>query len=66
MATATFTGPAHRYPLPRIVELVRITAFRALKIRYRGTALGILWSFANPLLLTTVYTLIFGTAFSRY
>lgn len=66
MAIATFTGTAHRYPIPRMIELVRITAFRALKIRYRGTALGILWSFANPVLLTSVYTLIFGTAFSQY
>jgi ABC-type polysaccharide/polyol phosphate export permease len=66
MATATFPRPAPRLTIPRIAELVRLTAFRALKVRYRGTALGILWSFANPVLLTSVYTLIFGTAFSRY
>jgi ABC-type polysaccharide/polyol phosphate export permease len=67
MATATVYEPtAAGTRFPRLAELVRITAFRALKVRYRGTALGILWSFANPLLLTAVYTLIFGTAFSRY
>lgn len=66
MATTTFTESVPGYTLPRIAELVRISAFRALKIRYRGTALGIIWSFANPVLLTTVYTLIFGTAFSHY
>jgi len=66
MATASVFKPTAATGIPRLAELVRITAFRALKVRYRGTALGILWSFANPLLLTTVYTLIFGTAFSRY
>lgn len=50
----------------REIELVRITAFRALKVRYRGTALGILWSFANPVLMTALYTAIFGTAFASY
>ncbi|HEX3550165.1 MAG TPA: ABC transporter permease [Candidatus Elarobacter sp.] len=66
MATATLSETAPGSRLPRLAELVRITAFRALKVRYRGTALGILWSFANPVLLTAVYTVIFGTAFSRY
>ncbi|HEX3463929.1 MAG TPA: ABC transporter permease [Candidatus Elarobacter sp.] len=66
MATATFPEPAPGSRLPRLAELVRITAFRSLKIRYRGTALGILWSFANPVLLTAVYTAIFGTAFRQY
>lgn len=35
-------------------------------VRYRGTAFGVLWSFANPLLMTLIYTGIFGTAFRRY
>jgi ABC-type polysaccharide/polyol phosphate export permease len=52
--------------LGRLGDLIRITAFRTLKVRYRGTALGILWSFMNPVLMTAVYTAIFGTAFSRY
>ena len=43
-----------------------MSAIRLLKTRYRGTSLGILWSFANPLLLTGLYTLIFGTAFASY
>ena len=33
---------------------------RALRARYRGSALGVLWSFLNPLLLLAVYTLVFG------
>ncbi|RWM17989.1 MAG: ABC transporter permease [Mesorhizobium sp.] len=29
--------------------------------RYRGSFLGILWSFFNPLLMLTIYTFVFGT-----
>jgi ABC-type polysaccharide/polyol phosphate export permease len=50
----------------RELELIRITALRTLKVRYRGTALGVLWSFANPILMTFLYTAIFGTAFAAY
>ena len=34
---------------------------RELKARYRGSVLGFLWSFINPLLLLTVYWFIFTT-----
>jgi ABC-type polysaccharide/polyol phosphate export permease len=37
-----------------------------LKVRYRGSILGIYWSLSNPLLMTLIYTAIFGTAFSSY
>jgi lipopolysaccharide transport system permease protein len=50
----------------RHLELIRISALRQLKARYRGTALGVMWSFANPLLMTALYTTIFGTAFASY
>ena len=50
----------------RQLELVRMSAIRQLKGRYRGTALGVLWSFANPLLMTGLYTVLFGTAFASY
>lgn len=46
--------------------LVRIAAMRSLKVRYRGSALGVLWSFGNPLMMTAVYTVLFGTAFAKY
>jgi ABC-type polysaccharide/polyol phosphate export permease len=52
--------------LARMADLVRMTALRSLKVRYRGTILGVLWSLANPLMMTAVYTTIFGTAYSRY
>ena len=65
MATALY-DPTVPGSSRRNIQLVRISAFRALKVRYRGTALGILWSFANPVLMTAVYTAIFGTTFSKY
>ncbi len=40
--------------------LVQNLVSRELKARYRGTVLGFLWSFVNPLLLMTVYSLVFG------
>ncbi len=33
---------------------------RELKARYRGSALGFLWTFLNPMLLMAVYGLVFG------
>jgi lipopolysaccharide transport system permease protein len=50
----------------RQFDIVRMSAIRQLKTRYRGTFLGVLWSFANPILMTALYTTLFGTAFSRY
>jgi ABC-type polysaccharide/polyol phosphate export permease len=59
--------PANRgADLRRQAGLVRIAAIRSLKVRYRGSALGVLWSFANPILMTGMYTALFGAAFSRY
>ncbi|BDE07664.1 transport permease protein [Vulcanimicrobium alpinum] len=46
--------------------LVSTLAARNLKIRYRGSSLGVFWSLSNPLLMTGVYTAIFGTAFAKY
>lgn len=39
--------------------LVAVLTSRELKARYRGSALGFLWSLLNPLLMLTVYTLVF-------
>lgn len=36
---------------------------RELKGRYRGSALGFLWSLVQPLLLLAVYSFVFGTVF---
>jgi len=50
----------------RHFELVRLSANRQLRARYRGSAFGVLWSFVNPVLMTAIYASIFGTAFARY
>jgi lipopolysaccharide transport system permease protein len=44
----------------RFRVLIQNLVGRELKARYRGTVLGFLWSFVNPLLLMTVYTVVFG------
>jgi homopolymeric O-antigen transport system permease protein len=44
--------------------LATLTA-RELKARYRGSALGFLWSLVNPLLLLGVYSFVFGFVFRR-
>lgn len=40
--------------------MIHILIVRELKARYRGTALGFLWSFVNPLILMAVYALVFS------
>jgi homopolymeric O-antigen transport system permease protein len=39
--------------------LIQSLVARELKARYRGSVLGFFWSFINPLLLLTIYTLVF-------
>ena len=41
-------------------ELILSLVRRDLKTRYKSSVLGFLWSFVNPLLLMTVYTVVFG------
>jgi lipopolysaccharide transport system permease protein len=40
--------------------LIQSLVARELKARYRGSVLGFLWSFVNPLLLLLVYTFVFS------
>jgi len=40
-------------------ELLRNLTMRDLKVRYRNSALGILWSLGNPILMMLVYTFVF-------
>lgn len=42
-------------------DLIRILVHKELKLRYRGTSLGILWSLANPL----AFALVLHVAFKR-
>lgn len=44
-------------------ELLRQFVAKELKIRYKNSALGFLWSMLTPLLMTLVFTALFGFAF---
>jgi ABC-type polysaccharide/polyol phosphate export permease len=46
-------------------QLIATLTARDLKARYRGSVLGYFWSLANPLLLLSVYTLVFTRFFPR-
>ena len=52
---------------PRLVWRHRGLFFQMLKrnivARYRGSVLGIIWCFAHPLMMLTVYTFVFGIIF---
>ena len=61
----TFVKVSGRSP-KRYFELVRVVAFQSLLARYRGSFLGTYWSLLNPLLMTIIYTTLFGTAFASY
>jgi len=46
--------------LYRYRALISVLIQRELKAKYRGTALGLLWSLINPLVLTAIYLLVFS------
>jgi ABC-type polysaccharide/polyol phosphate export permease len=50
---------AHFQHLLRYRALISALVARELKARYRGSVLGFLWSFVNPLLLLMIYTFVF-------
>jgi lipopolysaccharide transport system permease protein len=41
--------------------LIQTLVTRDLKARYRGSVLGLFWSFINPLLLLSIYSFVFST-----
>lgn len=49
--------------LVRNRSLLRHLIRREIAGRYRGSVLGILWSFINPLVMLAVYTVVFGYVF---
>jgi lipopolysaccharide transport system permease protein len=48
------------------MDVIGVLLPRALKHRYRGSALGVLWSALNPLGMAAVYTAVFGKTFAPY
>lgn len=50
----------------RYWELLYVLVSRNLKVRYRGSLLGVYWSLLNPLIMTGLYTAIFGATFASY
>lgn len=46
-------------------DLVRQFTRREVEGRYRSSALGLAWSFINPLVLLVVYTFVFGVVFKQ-
>jgi lipopolysaccharide transport system permease protein len=44
-------------------DLIRASAKREVLGRYRGSVLGLLWSFFNPLFMLIVYTFVFSVVF---
>lgn len=49
--------------LSRHFALIAQMARRDVVGRYRGSYIGLLWSFFNPLLMLTIYTFVFGVVF---
>jgi lipopolysaccharide transport system permease protein len=45
--------------------LIQALVARDLKARYRGSILGVFWSFINPLILLTIYSVVFTKFFHR-
>ena len=44
----------------RFRELLLVFTKKEIKVKYKNSALGFLWSFANPLVLTAVYSFVFN------
>ena len=44
-------------------NLIRLITKRCIEARYRGSFLGLVWSFAYPLLMLAVYSFVFGVVF---
>src|SRR6266511_5738348 len=59
-----YVNPLHlARTLWRHRELIRQFTRREIEGRYRGSFLGLFWSFVNPLVLLLIYTFIFGIVF---
>jgi len=50
----------------RYWELLQVLVKRNIGSRYRGSLLGVYWSLLSPIIMTLLYTVIFGTKFKEY
>lgn len=64
--TFKFLDSSSANDLIRYLELLQVLVTRNLKVRYRGSILGVYWSLLNPVMMTGGYTAIFGMAFASY
>lgn len=53
-------------PATHYADVVRVLTARHVKLRSRGSALGIAWSLLNPAIMALVYTAVFGHQFASY
>ena len=51
----TFDASVWRYR-----EAIRLLTLRELRVRYSNSALGVVWSLIAPLVMTVVFTAIYG------
>ena len=49
----------------RYKDLVYNLVARDLKVRYKNSILGIVWSWLNPLLMMLIFTFVFGVLYDR-
>jgi ABC-type polysaccharide/polyol phosphate export permease len=59
--TSPGSGGSALAELVRYRQLVAILVVRELKVRYKRSVFGLLWTMLNPLLLMVVYTVVFST-----
>ena len=58
-------GDANWNSLNKIIALIRHLTWRSLASRYRGSALGFVWTLVNPIMLMFVYTFVFKNIFGQ-
>lgn len=55
-----------RQNFDRYLDLLGVLVPQNLNTRYRGSYLGVYWSLLNPVIMTALYTIIFGANFASY